>query len=431
MNYSILRINAIGGLQLGFDAFYQTNKLAQLSYDTAIRQMQEAGYIIPGSWASEMRSLGNEAHDLVIDSQLLQSHWLKEFKPCEEEKGIYDVLALQLQHYKPEIVLIYAGAFWFLSKEIRSSFFKQFPFIRHLIGLWGDDLPAGRQFEDFADLSLVFAADYPFYQSFKKAQIPCEVILNCFDHKLIEQPSFDSPRLHDFLFAGNSGYGFEDHRDRFYDLDFLIQKTSLKVYCNEPPFLPQPPLFKKFAKELICRSKRSWVLKTLQSFGLSNTKNKTLQLFHHFDLRFEKCFLGKWNWHEGVLPLSKKYPDRCLPPVFGVDYYKLLSNAKIVYNRHLDNTRYSGNIRMFEATGLGACLLTDRPRLSSQYFELDSEIVCYDTSEECAEKAKYLLEHPAKRKEIARRGQERTLRDHTVKTRCETMHAGIRHYLLK
>ncbi|MDQ3755068.1 MAG: glycosyltransferase, partial [Acidobacteriota bacterium] len=73
----------------------------------------------------------------------------------------------------------------------------------------------------------------------------------------------------------------------------------------------------------------------------------------------------------------------------------------------------ASNMRLFEATGVGSCLLTDWRANISTLFEPDREVVTYRNAEECIEKATYLLDHESERQQIARAGQRRTLREHT------------------
>ena len=49
-------------------------------------------------------------------------------------------------------------------------------------------------------------------------------------------------------------------------------------------------------------------------------------------------------------------------------------------------------MRLFEATGAGACLITDRKVNLPAMFEPDVEVVTYSSVEECSEKVRYLLE---------------------------------------
>lgn len=84
---------------------------------------------------------------------------------------------------------------------------------------------------------------------------------------------------------------------------------------------------------------------------------------------------------------------------------------------------------MFEATGVGSCLLTDSASNVRDLFEPDNEIVTYTSVDECVEKVNYLFEHEAERAQIARAGQSRTLRDHTTRERSRQIDELIQHML--
>ncbi len=107
------------------------------------------------------------------------------------------------------------------------------------------------------------------------------------------------------------------------------------------------------------------------------------------------------------------------PPVFGLDMYQTVRDSKINLNIHADSSPlYASNMRLFEATGVGVCLLTDwRPNLG-ELFDVDHEVVVYRSPAECVEKARWLLAHPAERAKIAQAGQQRVLRDHTYQVRA-------------
>jgi len=63
-------------------------------------------------------------------------------------------------------------------------------------------------------------------------------------------------------------------------------------------------------------------------------------------------------------------------------------------------------------------LLTDTGSNMSDLFEEDKEVVTYRTVDEAVEKVNYLLEHPAEAEQIAKAGQARALKDHTIMNRC-------------
>ena len=66
-----------------------------------------------------------------------------------------------------------------------------------------------------------------------------------------------------------------------------------------------------------------------------------------------------------------------------------------------------------KAVEIAACaqfLLAERAAGHQQYFAEDKEAVLFGSVEECADKARYYLAHPAERERIAAAGRERTLR---------------------
>jgi len=62
--------------------------------------------------------------------------------------------------------------------------------------------------------------------------------------------------------------------------------------------------------------------------------------------------------------------------------------------------------------------LTERRANIQDLFADETEVVTYDSPGECIEKAQWLLSHPAQCNDIAQRGQQRTLRDHTFDRRA-------------
>jgi hypothetical protein len=132
------------------------------------------------------------------------------------------------------------------------------------------------------------------------------------------------------------------------------------------------------------------------------------------ELLLDRQFGPAWD-------LVKQWPDyRRLrrvskQTVWGRDMYRELSRAQMSLNIHIDaagNT--AANLRLFEATGMGACLVTDWKPNISRLFEEDREIVTFRCVEECCEKVRYLIDHPREREVIAARGQARCLRDHRL-----------------
>ena len=116
--------------------------------------------------------------------------------------------------------------------------------------------------------------------------------------------------------------------------------------------------------------------------------------------------------------------------VWGMEMYEICRKSLITLNHHIDVAgAYAGNVRLFEATGVGTLLITDWKKNMHEMFESDREVVTYRSAEECADMVQYYLEHDAEREAIARAGQQRTLQDHTYYQRMQEFVDIVRNYL--
>jgi hypothetical protein len=139
---------------------------------------------------------------------------------------------------------------------------------------------------------------------------------------------------------------------------------------------------------------------------------------------------ASWTSDPSRPSITQLYPKRCHSAVFGLKNYQLLARSRLVFNSHIDcSDNYAGNLRLYEATGMGACLLTDAKINLSDMFEPGVEVVSYSSVDECVEKALYLLEHEEERRAIAEAGQRRTLRDHTYAHRAAQLNELINELL--
>ena len=119
------------------------------------------------------------------------------------------------------------------------------------------------------------------------------------------------------------------------------------------------------------------------------------------------------------LPASSPL-HRCLRgEVWGADMYETLRRSKITLNSHIDMTgREAGNMRLFEATGVGAFLLTDFKDNLATLFAPDREVVAWRSIDDCLAAIDRYLAGDDARAAIARAGQARTLAQHTYRHRA-------------
>ena len=81
------------------------------------------------------------------------------------------------------------------------------------------------------------------------------------------------------------------------------------------------------------------------------------------------------------------------------------------------------NCRAFELAGCGGFQLITSVPVLAEHFVPDREIVCFSTIDELIEKVSYYLAHPDQARDIARRGMERAIRDHTYEHRLQQIFA--------
>lgn len=127
-----------------------------------------------------------------------------------------------------------------------------------------------------------------------------------------------------------------------------------------------------------------------------------------------------WGYGVETLPLGSAVKAAHHGEVWAKEMFYLLSASKITINRHIDVAEnYANNMRLFEATGCGALLITDYKDNLNDLFDVGKEIVAYRSPEECIELVNYYLAHPEEAEKIATAGQNRTLRDHTYHKRMQ------------
>jgi hypothetical protein len=113
--------------------------------------------------------------------------------------------------------------------------------------------------------------------------------------------------------------------------------------------------------------------------------------------------------------------------VYGLEYFRVLRDSNISLNIHANSSlTHASNIRLYEATGVGSCLLTDWKDNLADLYEPDTEVTVYRSLDEAIEKAEWLASHPRERESIAAAGMRRTLSSHTFSHRAEQIAEIIR-----
>jgi spore maturation protein CgeB len=129
--------------------------------------------------------------------------------------------------------------------------------------------------------------------------------------------------------------------------------------------------------------------------------------------------LKLWGNRPQALPASSPL-HRCFQgEVWGADMYQVLRRSRITLNSHIDLAgREAGNMRLFEATGVGAFLLTDFKDNLDTLFAPDREVAVWRSIDDCVTGIGRYLGDGATRAAIARAGHERTMAQHTYRHRA-------------
>lgn len=130
-------------------------------------------------------------------------------------------------------------------------------------------------------------------------------------------------------------------------------------------------------------------------------------------------------WGYAVDSLSQTSPIRQSyhGEIWGKSMYQILADSKMTITKHIRSVAgpYANNMTLYEATGCGTMLITDKKKNLSQLFRPERELITYTSPAELVEKAKYYLKHETKRQKIAAAGQSRTLEYHTYRYRMKEL----------
>lgn len=376
-----MKILKLLGVEIGdlIRIFYRSNQqLHSFSYEEHFNFLKSFVPVHLNHFAEEMRALGYECNEVIYDLELLQKSWAN-------EHGIkfgwhswkIDILMEQIRFYRPDIIYLQnlePIPYWILQRLK-----EYFPFVKKVLAFKGN-LP--NRVCEFKGIDHVFAGHPDIYDDCKSNNISCETFYHCFDQRVL--PTLSEWELNNktescnFSFIGYSGFGGYGncHLERFKLLKKLILNTDIKIWTSEGSESPN-----------------------------SNLSPETTPLFAQF-------------------------PERCRKGVFGIPFYSIIKNSNIVLNKHAEICNGNvGNMRLFETTGVSSCLLTDSGSNMNNLFVPDEEVVTYSSYDELIEKLNYLNENDSVRVSISKAGQRRTLKDHSLKVRCQQISETIRHIL--
>lgn len=390
--------------------YYENNpQLSLLSYDDQHLHLMSQAYGWSDYFAKYLRELGVDAYEIVSNAKPLQQTWGK-------ENGIIggddDVVFEQIKKIRPDVIFFQDSLKF--GKEFVKRVKAEIPSVRFTIG-WCCTVYSDENIDDFRAFDCMMVCSEHYASDFRRRGLKVFQMHHAFEPSLlprIQENNFYPEN--DFTFIGSLIPGSEFHMFRQELIEHLIESNvNLEIFANLTVISQTDLFFRRSAYAA------NVLLKTL---GLKNLAHNLPLINKAYTL---KEIPRNFNNISAIQRIAK-------PPIYGIEMFKALSKSRIGFNVHGDGAGdYAANVRIFEVTGAGSCLLTDWKKNMSDLFEDDKEVVLFKSIDECKEKLQWLLDHPKERKEIAECGQQRILRSHTYKHRAEQLHSIILDHLRK
>lgn len=325
-------------------------------------------------YSYNLNKLGHKSIDIIANDEILQRQWAKENNIKVERSGFF-------------------------------SKFQSLPFVHKFIGRpnWIQTIALAQIKKEHPDVLYMQDLSILNPDTLRKAKKYTKLIVGQIACPL---PAKENLKEFDLIITS-----FPHYVNKFRKMG--IKSEYLKL-CFEPRILKK-----------IGQNKKIYDISFVGSFTPQHLEGTKM-----LEKLAKKLPVNVWGrGGEYILPNSpiKKYYHG---EAWGLDMYKIFSQSKIVINRHIDVAEnYANNMRLYEASGVGALILTDKKVNISDMFEVNNEIVEYSDSKDLIDKARYYLKKSTIRDKIAKNGQKRTLDDHSYFKRMNELIKILQKYV--
>lgn len=338
-------------------------------------------------WTTALIKAGFEARDFLCNVMPLQKAWASENGIKFSDQGwALEIARAQVLSSRPDVLFVddyevFTAPFL---RELRESC----PSIRLVLGWCGAPY---RDASIFHAYDAVLSDTPELVEDFlAKGHISYQQ-KHGFDARILDRLAPPRPPQYDLTFIGSVIRGNQFHLQRERLLEALVQAVPLKI------FSPSGDVAIKDIAKFTAK-------KAMHLFGLSE-KNP-------------------------IFPVSPSLWRHMSPGLYGLDMYQALRDSRATFNCHINiSPRTANNMRLYEASGVGTCLVTDHKENIRDFFEPGKECVTYTSAEDCVEKVKWLLANQKECKAIGEAGQKRTLRDHHWGAHAERLKKIIQKHL--
>jgi spore maturation protein CgeB len=343
-------------------------KLAGLSYADQLDRILSDYFGWPPALVKRLEELGCQVEILVVNLKPLQQAWAKEnnFK-FDDKSWQYDIPKRQVEIFQPDIIWI-VTMFQYYGEYLTSLR----RYCKKIFAWIASPVPSNL---DLSGVDCLLTSHKNFQDFFMKQGKDCEIILPAFESKILDSLTSLNKDI-ECSFIGSLSYM---HLQRMEVIKELANSTPIQIWSDLPKLI---------------------------SKGLLNPK-----------------------FIQNYLKLGK-VRARVHPSVWGIAMYTMLARSKMTVNIHVDAAAgLAGNIRMFEATGVGTLLIAEDSPNMAKLYRPGVELVTYKNIPDLIEIINYYIEHPKEREMIAKAGQQRTMTTHSTQQRSQELLSIFKQYL--
>lgn len=360
-------------------------------------------------WTRALGPLGYECWEPVGNAEPMQKAWAREHgTACADRGWLEDIAVAQARHFRPDVLFVndhstYTAPFF---RRLREAC----PSVRVVVGWCGAPY---RDAAVFREYDLVLSNIPALVAHFRANGRRCERMRHAFEPSILERLGPRGATRAGFTFLGSivKREGFHNRREEL--LARLVRDAGLEVRADVSRPTPRELADLRRAQRRFDFARR---LASVPALGPLLSAAPAVARY---------AAMGKRP--ELAAYVDPAIAERAEPALYGLAMYRKLAESRVTLNTHIDIAAESAsNMRLFEATGVGACLLTERQPDLAEVFAPDTEVATYGSADEAVEKARYLLGNDAARDAVAAAGQRRTLASHTFAHRARELDDHVR-----
>lgn len=354
-------------------------------------------------WKQYLKESGVDIEIFCQDLTWINQKWAREQKILPLKNISDDELFLhRIKLFRPDILFVFSPNYYSDQlKRIRS----EVPSIKKIVSWYGAS--QGDERKTFQSYDLTLTNSKVLRQNLHSIGMKAEILQHSFEPNsyneiLKSRKNLHPKRKNKLIFTGTIGFQNPDHLLRTTYLEQLAQSVDIDLFSDDIPYQ---------------RTKKQNLLET--RFKISSLLSAKLGKLTPNRIKFWGISKNQPEFPKS----STKFLAKSLKSaVYGKDMLEELLQYQICFNFHNNATGDSAcNMRLFEATGMGCCLLTDHKSDIDSLFVPDAEIVTYNNSDEAISKATYLLNNPKVARKIALAGQKKTLTEYTTEKQVDQL----------